>query len=74
MSVRHVGAYEPVRRSLDKEDKLQYITAVQCLLEKPAITPTTAAPGALSRYDDLVATHINQTMSMHFVVGVACFN
>jgi tyrosinase len=40
---------------------------VQCALLKPAITPSTAAPGALSRYDDLVATHINQTMSIHFV-------
>jgi hypothetical protein len=38
-------------------------------LKKPAITPNDAASGAISRYDDLVATHINQTMSIHFVVG-----
>ncbi|KAH6875060.1 hypothetical protein BKA58DRAFT_437055 [Alternaria rosae] len=52
-------------RTLKRTEQLQYITAVQCLLEKPAVTPTPAAPGALSRYDDLVATHINQTLSIH---------
>lgn len=40
---------------------------MQCILKKPAITPPTAAPGAVSRYDDVLATHINQTMSIHFV-------
>jgi tyrosinase len=55
------------RRTLSKPQKLQYLSAVQCALRKPSITPPTAAPGALSRYDDLVATHINQTMSIHFV-------
>jgi hypothetical protein len=56
------------RRSLRKSEKLHYLSSVQCALKKPALTPTTAAPGAVSRYDDLVATHINQTMSIHFVV------
>jgi tyrosinase len=57
------------RRSLKKVERLQYIASVQCLLEKPAITPSAIAPGAISRYDDFVATHINQTMSIHFVVS-----
>lgn len=56
-----------LRRSLSKAEKLHYLGSVQCALRKPAITPSTVAPGAISRYDDLVATHINQTMSIHFV-------
>ncbi|KAF2032406.1 Di-copper centre-containing protein [Setomelanomma holmii] len=54
-------------RTLSEAERLHYLSAVQCTLRKPAITPSTAAPGALSRYEDLVATHINQTMSIHFV-------
>jgi tyrosinase len=38
---------------------------VQCLAKKPAKTPAGIAAGAKSRYDDLVATHINQTLSIH---------
>lgn len=55
------------RRSLSKPERLHYLSSVQCAHKKPALTPATVAPGAISRYDDLVATHINQTMSIHFV-------
>lgn len=41
---------------------------MKCFLSKPGITPKADAPGAVSRYDDLVATHINQTFSIHYVV------
>lgn len=58
------------RRRLGKSEKLRYLKAVQCFLNKPAVTPKTAAAGVVSRYDDLVATHINQTMSIHFVVSI----
>lgn len=37
------------------------------MIKKPSITPKSAAPGAISRYDDFVATHVNQTQTIHFV-------
>ncbi|KAI0528040.1 hypothetical protein F5B22DRAFT_632546 [Xylaria bambusicola] len=46
-------------------EKKQYITAVKCLQAKPSIADPTFAPGARSRYDDFVAVHINQTLSIH---------
>ncbi|KAK8043356.1 Di-copper centre-containing protein [Apiospora rasikravindrae] len=51
--------------TLSNVEKLGYTRAVQCLMAKPAITPTDKAPGARSRYDDIVATHINQTWTIH---------
>lgn len=35
------------------------------MMSKPPITPSSLVPGAMSRYDDFVATHINQTLSIH---------
>lgn len=35
-------------------------------MAKPARTPSSLAPGAKSRYDDFVATHINATNTIHF--------
>ncbi|KAH7120911.1 hypothetical protein B0J11DRAFT_438268 [Dendryphion nanum] len=46
-------------------EKKDYIAAVQCLSKKPAKTPAGIAAGAKNRYDDFVATHINQTLSIH---------
>ena len=40
-----------------------------CLQSKPAITPRSVAPGVRSRFDDFAATHINQTLIIHFTVG-----
>lgn len=34
-------------------------------MDKPSITPLDKAPGARSRYDDFVVTHINQTLTIH---------
>ncbi|KAK7984514.1 hypothetical protein PG989_011916 [Apiospora arundinis] len=51
--------------TLSNEEKLDYTRAVQCLMAKPAITPADKVPGARSRYDDIVATHINQTRTIH---------
>ncbi|CAI6334436.1 unnamed protein product [Periconia digitata] len=51
--------------ALSEKEKKEYIAAVQCLAEKPSKTPSELAPGAKSRYDDFVATHINQTLSIH---------
>ncbi|OCL10974.1 Di-copper centre-containing protein [Glonium stellatum] len=60
----------PVRkewRTLGKSEQTRYLNAVQCFLKKPAITPKSIVPGVVSRYDDLVATHVLQTYSIHYV-------
>ncbi|KAF2492345.1 Di-copper centre-containing protein [Lophium mytilinum] len=54
-------------RTLSKVEKARYLEAVQCFLVKPAITPKSDAPGVVSRYDDIVATHVLQTFSIHYV-------
>ncbi|TFK35809.1 hypothetical protein BDQ12DRAFT_634639 [Crucibulum laeve] len=54
-------------RQLSKKDRLSYLNAVQCILQKPPITPLSVAPGVGSRYDDFIATHILQTFSIHYV-------
>ncbi|OAL45941.1 Di-copper centre-containing protein [Pyrenochaeta sp. DS3sAY3a] len=46
-------------------EKTDYINAVKCLAKKPAKTPAGLAAGAKNRYDDFVATHINQTLAIH---------
>lgn len=38
------------------------------MLNKPAATPLTVAPGAVARYDDFIVTHILQTYQIHYVV------
>ena len=48
--------------------KTAYINAVLCLQSKPAKSGA-FAPGAKSRYDDFVAVHINQTLSIHGTVS-----
>lgn len=68
IGVSHMSSLQIcARRTLSKSQRLQYLKSVQCLLQKPAITPSIVVPGAVSRYDDLVATHINQTMSIHLL-------
>ncbi|KAK4154949.1 putative tyrosinase [Chaetomidium leptoderma] len=52
--------------SLSEEDRLAYVKAVKCLQSKPARTPATVAPGAKSRFDDFVVTHIQQTLAIHY--------
>ncbi|KAK5165792.1 uncharacterized protein LTR77_008715 [Saxophila tyrrhenica] len=52
--------------SLKDSEKKEYIDAVLCLQSKPAKSNAAyPAPGARSRYDDFVATHINQTLTIH---------
>jgi hypothetical protein len=57
------------RSTLSSSEKKNYITAVQCLSKKPGKTPAALAAGVKNRYDDFVATHINQTLSIH---GTVC--
>ena len=55
--------------TLSKSQRKNYIKAVQCLQEKPARTPATVASGAKTRFDDFVATHINQTLTIHYTAN-----
>lgn len=51
--------------ALSKKEREAYTCAVLCLQGKPSKSDPALVPGARSRYDDFVATHINQTMSIH---------
>ncbi|KAH7088058.1 hypothetical protein FB567DRAFT_494149 [Paraphoma chrysanthemicola] len=51
--------------TLSESAKINYINAVKCLAGLPARTPASVAPGAKSRYDDLVVTHIQQANNIH---------
>ncbi|AEO68527.1 uncharacterized protein THITE_2118068 [Thermothielavioides terrestris NRRL 8126] len=55
--------------TLSKQEKKAYISAVQCLMSKPANTPSELVPGAKNRFDDFVASHINQTMEIHYTAN-----
>lgn len=57
--------------TLSHKEKRDYINAVLCLQSKPSLSTSDyyPAPGARSRYDDFVATHINQTLTIH---GTVC--
>ncbi|KAK0649934.1 hypothetical protein B0T16DRAFT_492448 [Cercophora newfieldiana] len=51
--------------SLSKKERLNYIDAVYCLASKPAKTPASEIPGARTRYDDFVGSHIQYTPFVH---------
>lgn len=55
--------------SLSGDEMIAYTSALNCLMELPAKTPSDLAPGAKTRYDDWVVTHINQTLKIH---GTVC--
>ncbi|KLU90559.1 hypothetical protein MAPG_10411 [Magnaporthiopsis poae ATCC 64411] len=48
-----------------KDERRRYIAAVQCLLNTPSRLDPKRYPGAKSRYDDFVAVHINQSLTIH---------
>jgi tyrosinase len=52
--------------SLSKQERKAYTDAVLCLQAKKANTPASLVPGAKSRFDDWVSTHINQTLNIHY--------
>ncbi|EPE34212.1 Di-copper centre-containing [Glarea lozoyensis ATCC 20868] len=51
--------------NLSGRERIAYTDAVKCLQRLPAKTNSTYAPGAKSRFDDFVVTHIEQTLSIH---------
>lgn len=52
--------------SLSTSERLAYVNAVKCLQSLPPRTPASVSPGAKSRFDDFVVTHIQQTLSLHY--------
>ena len=53
--------------TLKPQEKRSLLDAVLCLQRLPSISGD-LAPRARSRYDDFVATHVNQTISIHGTV------
>ncbi|KAH7123532.1 hypothetical protein B0J11DRAFT_314061 [Dendryphion nanum] len=51
--------------SFSSTEKKAYISAVQCLSKLPPKTSKEVCPGCRNRYDDFVATHIQQTFNIH---------
>jgi len=56
------------RRTLSKKEKKSYISAIHCLASKPNVIPKDVAPGAVSLYDSLVATHTIAFPDVHWTV------
>ncbi|PHH90273.1 hypothetical protein CDD83_4108 [Cordyceps sp. RAO-2017] len=57
-----------VRRSWDalsRHERREYIRAVKCLHERPAIADPKRAPGNRNRMDDFTYSHINQSLFIH---------
>jgi tyrosinase len=55
-----------IRGSLSGEERIAYTNAVLCLQKGAAKSPASFAAGAKTRYDDWVASHINQTLTIHY--------
>jgi tyrosinase len=50
---------------MNTKERKSYISAVQCMVTTPSKSNPEQVPGAKTRYDDFVAQHINQTLSIH---------
>ncbi|KAG9230340.1 hypothetical protein BJ875DRAFT_158608 [Amylocarpus encephaloides] len=46
-------------------DRKAYIKAVQCLISSPSKLPAGKFPGAVTRYEDFVVVHMQQTLKIH---------
>lgn len=58
-------------RALSHCERRAYIDSILCLQRLPPQTPSALAAGAKTRYDDFLATHINQTWHIHRTVSHA---
>lgn len=58
------------RGDVSVADRKAYIKAVQCLINAPSKLPAGKFPGAHTRYEDFVVTHMQQTMQIHGTVRV----
>ncbi|KAJ5115229.1 domain di-copper centre [Penicillium alfredii] len=47
-------------------ERKAYISAIQCMQQKPKQLPASEFPGVRNRFDDFVATHINYTLQVHY--------
>ncbi|KAK6342348.1 hypothetical protein TWF718_007750 [Orbilia javanica] len=54
-------------RDMTANDRSSFLRSMNLILKKEGRTPRSVWSGAVSRYDDLVATHINQTFEVHYV-------
>lgn len=54
--------------NLSGDERIAYTSALKCLMNLEAKTPSEIAAGAKTRYDDWIVTHINQTLSIHSTV------
>lgn len=53
------------RSDLTEAQRIEYTTAVKCLMKLPPKSDRTRFPGALSRFDDFVAYHMTHAMQLH---------
>ncbi|KAI9744548.1 MAG: hypothetical protein M1818_002077 [Claussenomyces sp. TS43310] len=51
--------------TLSNEERKDYTDAVLCMLSKPSKFTSAQVPGAKSRFDDFMAIHMNQTLTIH---------
>ncbi|KAG7141896.1 Tyrosinase-like protein orsC like [Verticillium longisporum] len=54
-----------IEKAIKRKEWRLYIKAVKCLHSRPSKYPRSEAPGARSRFDDFVVTHVQQTISIH---------
>lgn len=66
MSGTRVLTYGEDRDALTSFERKDYIRSVQCLQSSPALTPSALGSGIKTRFDDFVATHMNQSMTIHY--------
>ena len=53
-----------IRSAFSTAEKKHYISAVRCMAKLSSKTPKSVCPGCRNRYDDFVATHIQQTFTV----------
>lgn len=60
-----VGTNISFRDVYTSDERTEYIRAVKCLQAAESITPAGLGSGIRTRFDDFVATHMNQTTTIH---------